>query len=50
MICQFGPPLVGACPTKVKTPHGGVINVPLDTLGAAPTKDSATPSGCTALV
>ena len=50
MICQFGLSILGALPTRVKTPDGGVRAVLLTTPGADPTKDNATVAGCTALV
>jgi hypothetical protein len=50
MICQFGLSSFGGYPTKVKTPHGGVIAVLLTTPGIDPTKDNTTPEGCIALV
>ena len=50
MTCQFGLSILGALPTKVKTPDGGVRAVLLTTPGADPTNDNATPAGCIALV
>ena len=50
MICQFGLSILGALPTRVKTPHAGVIAVLLTTPGTDPTKDNTTVAGCTALV
>ena len=50
MISQFGLSILGALPTKVKTPDGGVRAVLLTTPGIDPTKDNTPVAGCTALV